>query len=399
MRLLFLQGPPGPLFLMLAERLLARGAVVHRINLSGGDQYDWSGAAHGYRGTLSDWPAFLNRFLADHEITDIVLFGDCRAYHEEARRLGALRGIDVHVLEEGYIRPNYMTFELGGVNANSSLPADPAWYLAQAITLPPIPPAPPVTASFARRARDSFWYYAHVSLRFWRFPHYHSHRSSNIFMEMFGWGWRLLRQKARRRAAARTIAELAGRSVFLFPLQLGTDFQIRRHSPFADMHSATRFVVRSFAEHAPRDACLLLKVHPLDVGSTNWGAARRRWAHEFGLGERLRLIDGGDLEALINGSVGVVSVNSTSATFALALGKPVCVVGQAMFNMRGLTHQGHVDTFWRAPAPPDPRLWEAFQRVLADCCLVRGGLASKSAVATLLDGLVERLTAPPIKDR
>ena len=40
---LFLQGPPGPLFRRLGERLSERGVSVYRINLSGGDLRDWPG--------------------------------------------------------------------------------------------------------------------------------------------------------------------------------------------------------------------------------------------------------------------------------------------------------------------------------------------------------------------
>ena len=39
---LFLQGPPGPFFRLLADALREHGLGVHRINLSGGDRYDWS---------------------------------------------------------------------------------------------------------------------------------------------------------------------------------------------------------------------------------------------------------------------------------------------------------------------------------------------------------------------
>jgi capsular polysaccharide export protein len=88
---------------------------------------------------------------------------------------------------------------------------------------------------------------------------------------------------------------------------------------------------------------------------------------------------------------GLVCVNSTSATLALAKGTPVCTIGEAIYDMPGLTHQGHLDTFWTKPTPPEPGLYRDFRRVLVDRCLVRGGLASESAVATLVEGLAQRL--------
>jgi capsular polysaccharide export protein len=59
--------------------------------------------------------------------------------------------------------------------------------------------------------------------------------------------------------------------------------------------------------------------------------------------------------------------------------------------MEGLTHCGHVDDFWSHPAAPEPGLYEAFRKVLVDRCLVRGGLASESAVQTLVAGMLKRL--------
>jgi capsular polysaccharide export protein len=40
---------------------------------------------------------------------------------------------------------------------------------------------------------------------------------------------------------------------------------------------------------------------------------------------------------------------------------------------------------------PEAGLYEAFRRVLVDRCLVRGGLASESAVSTLIESIIERL--------
>ena len=95
----------------------------------------------------------------------------------------------------------------------------------------------------------------------------------------------------------------------------------------------------------------------------------------------------------------MVCVNSTSATLALAAGSPVCALGEAIYNMPGLTFTGHVDEFWGNPVPPEPGLYGAFRRVLVDRCLVRGGLASESAVATLVKGMADKLCSSALSDR
>ncbi|GAA4741860.1 capsule biosynthesis protein [Sphingomonas daechungensis] len=387
----FLQGPPGPFFQLLGAEMAKQGAEVHRINLSGGDALDWPEGAVNFRGRFSEWPVFFDDFLRRNGITDLLLYGDCRPYHLAAHGVAALRDVRTHVLEEGYLRPHWMTLEREGVNARSPLSRDKSWFFREAATLPPEPDLPPVTASFKRRARDSYWYYHHVLQRRFSFPHYRSHRSTPILKEGFGWLWKFWREKRASRHATQVLGELEGQPKFLLPLQLSGDFQIRAHSPFPDMQSAASYVVESFAANAPEDVHLLLKAHPLDCSFYNWSRFVGEHGRRLGLENRLHFVDGGDLEKMARQSRGLVCVNSTSATLALSNDVPVCTVGEAIYDLPGLTHQEHLDTFWSRPTTPEPGLYEAFRRVLVDRCLVRGGLASESAVDTLIQSMVERL--------
>jgi capsular polysaccharide export protein len=379
------------LFQQLGAAIADTGISVYRINLSGGDRYNWPDGAIDFRGRFSDWPVFFDKFLREHRITDLVLFGDCRPYHVSAHGMAELRGVRTHVLEEGYLRPDWMTFELEGVNARSTLSRDKTWFRKEAMRLPAELPLAPITASFARRARDSYWHFHHVLDGRFRYPHYRSHRSGSILMEGFGWLWRFARSGVRERAAASKLRKLDGKPLFVLPLQLSGDYQIRAHSPFPDMQSAATYVIESFAAYAAPEDHLLLKAHPLDSSFFDWGKFVRRQAIRAGLADRLHFIDGGDLEPLVKAARGLVCVNSTSATLALAAGTPVCTVGEAIYDMPGLTHQQHLDRFWADPTPPEPGLYPAFRRVLVDRCLVRGGLASESAVTTLIASILERL--------
>jgi capsular polysaccharide export protein len=387
---LFLQGPPGPLFRRLGEQMRRRGIGVHRINLSGGDRLDWPDGAVDFKGRFAEWAVFLDSFLRENGVTDLLLYGDCRPYHVTAHGIAAARDVRIHVLEEGYIRPDWMTLEPEGVNARSTLSRDKNWFRAEARRLPPEPELAPITASFKRRARDSYWYYHYVILgRLW-YPHYRSHRSTPILKEGFGWLWKFWREKKAARRTAEVLRGLEGKPMFLLPLQLSGDYQIRAHSPFPDMQGAATYAIQSFATNAPSDVHLLLKSHPLDCSFFDWRYFVQKHARRLGLEGRLHFADGGDLDAMVRAARGLVCVNSTSATLALANGTPVCTLGEAIYDLPGLTHQGHVDSFWTRPTPPEPGLFEAFRRVLVDRCLVRGGLASESAVSVLIDSILER---------
>ena len=401
-RFLFLQGPPGPFFYHLAQTLGQRGQEVRRIHLNGGDQHDWPGAitdasgshrATSYRGTQEGWPLFIDRYLRRNGITDLVLFGDCRPMHMTAHQMARLNGVRVHVFEEGYIRPNWLTLEREGVNGHSPLPRRPQDILAAARGLPSPPPMPPIGASLGRRVRDTWGYFGHMMLGAvtLRYPFYRSHRPGSIMMEGMGWIAKYLMRTRQSAKAEIALKSLEGRSYFLFPLQLSSDYQIRVHSPFSSMRQAADYVLASFAAHAPADVSLVIKEHPLDATLGGWGAYVRDRARALGLGDRLIHLAGGDLNTLAQGARAMVVVNSTSATFALAAGIPVKALGRAVYAIPGITDEQPLAQFWAHPFPPDGALYNAFCRVLHRHCLVRGGLASESATRILIANAVERL--------
>ncbi len=388
---LFLQGPPGPFFWQLAERLRSLECGIFRINLNGGDAADWPGDATDYRGSRKRWTLFIDRFLSDNAITDVVLFGDCRPLHMAAHRMAQLRKIDVHVFEEGYIRPDWLTLEPSGVNGNSSLPRDPNWYLKEARSLPRLPDRPSITASFNRRARDAWRYYSRTWLSRPFYPFYNSHRKGSVVLEGFGWLYKFTRERSDARHAEKVMAQLQDTPYFLFPLQLSTDFQIREHSPFVDMEEAIEYVLYSFARRAPANARLLIKEHPLDSRFLHWAGRIERLARKAGIVDRVLHIAGGELSDLTADARGMVTVNSTSATLALAAGIPTMALGKAIYNIPELTHQGRLDDFWVRGQAPNGAVYDAFRRVLYDRCLIYGGLASETATSILIDSAIERL--------
>lgn len=388
---LFLQGPPGPLLHQLATAMREQGLKVERINICAGDEVDWPEPATNFRGRFRDWPCFFDNFLREHQITDILLFGDCRPYHVSARRVAALRGVRTYVLEEGYLRPHWMTLELDGVNGYSRLTRNKEWVIEQAKALPPEPYLPPITASFSRRVRDTARHYIAVHAGRFAYPHYRTHRPGSALMEALGWGVKYLARGLRERQSHQVLEGLKDKRFFLLPLQLSGDYQIRNHSPFPDMLAAASYVMESFARHAPDDAHLLIKKHPFDTSLLNWRRYVDRRARSLGIRSRVHFIDGGQLDQLAADAAGMVCVNSTSATLALAAGRPVCTLGEAIYNVPGLTFERHLDEFWTRPIPPEPGLYGAFRRVLVDRCLVRGGIASESAVQTLIGSMLERL--------
>lgn len=387
---LFLQGPPGPFFRQLGDALRCAGHAVLRVNFNGGDRLDWRAPAIHFRQGAEAWPDAVETLIQRHKVTDLVLFGDCRPLHRAAISVAAEHRVTVHVFEEGYVRPDWVTLEQNGVNGHSPLPRDAEYYCRTAIRLAPVPALPPVPASFTQRAREAFAYYGASTALALRFRHYRSHRPFRVPVEAAGWLRRFARHPLARWRSRRVRRALAA-SYFAVPLQLDSDYQLRVHSPFEGMESAIGAILASFAAHAPAGPMLVFKEHPLDNGLHNW----RKWigarAAELGIADRVRYLEHADIAPLVAHAQGVVTVNSTTGTLALAAGVPVKVLGRAVYDVPGITHQGPLDGFWAAPGQPQVEIFAAFRRVLAHHCLLRGGFSSREGRALLIEPAVTRM--------
>jgi capsular polysaccharide export protein len=397
---LFLQGLASWFFDRLGRALMARDHRVHRVNFNGGDQAFWHlPRAVDFCRREHEWPEFLGQLIVERSLSDIILFGDCRPLHRAAIRVAQKRGLRVYVVEEGYLRPDWITFEEGGVNGYSSLPRDPAWYREQARLLPPWRDPPEFGGSFRRRAIEDISYNMASKMRARRFPHYATHRPYHQLIEYAGWMRRLALKRGAERKAAATIQDLQKDPdpLFLFPLQLDCDYQMRVHSRFGGMQLAIEHVLNSFAHNAADHARLVVKLHPLDSGVIDWQAITCHVAAELGLADRVVVVDGGDLDKLLARCRAAVTVNSTVGCQALARGVPVMALGEAIYDIAGLTQQGELDEFWNAPTPPDPDLFDAFRRVLVARCLIPGSFFSEAGLRSAVEAAVNRLEAVQAK--
>ncbi len=396
---LLLQGLMGPFFRELGKGLIARGHNVLKVNFNGGDRAYWR-LPNGidYRGSLAEWPEAFAGLLTKHQISDVILFGDCRDHHLSAVEICRARNIAIWVFEEGYIRPDWVTLENGGVNGHSQLSRDPEWYRARAADLPPLTQHQKVPSSFRTRAVQGLWYNVADVLTRWRYPGWKTHRPWHPLVEGVGWARKLVRRDERSQQGAQLLAQLKEQRTryFLFPLQLDSDAQIRLHSPFAGMIEAIKLVLQSFAEHAPPDVRLVVKEHPLDNGVRDWQLETADLAQRFGIADRVDYLAWGDIEAIAEEALGMVTVNSTSGTLALAKGVPVIVLGKAVYNLPDLTFQDDLSRFWNHPSPPDSATFAAFNRVLIDECLIPGGFFSDEALTKVVSHAIARFERCPL---
>lgn len=391
---LFLQGPISPFFTQIGNGLASLGHHVHCINLSIGDQLFWRrpGATH-YRGRLQDWPAFIEAFLDKHQITDLVLLGEQRDYHKQAIAAAKTRGIHVTVTDFGYLRPDWITLERDGMSGNSCFPRDPAVIRALADKLPAADLSRKFTDSFFRMAIwDVVYHIANVLFR-WFFPHYRTHKMQPLPLIYLGTGWRMLKEKLLRKRTHHAISALTNNHprYFVHPLQLAYDFQLRAYSNYPDQGDSIKEVVTSFAAKAPPDTHLIIKVHPMDTGLRDWNKLIQKIASLQGVADRVHYLDGGNLDHLCETALGMVTINSTSGLRALQLDCPVKTLGQAIFDVPGLTFQGSLDAFWSDGTPPDKPLRDDYIKLMAASIQIRGVFYNQPGLDNAVAAAVDRL--------
>ncbi|WP_165837705.1 capsule biosynthesis protein [Zavarzinia aquatilis] len=393
---LFLQGPLGPFFRRLGKALKRRGHRVVRVNFNGGDIYDWPWPDTClYRGDEQGFPAWIVDLARNRQVTDVVLIGDCRPLHAGA--CAALKlwrpDIRLHVFEEGYLRPDNITLEFDGVNARSSLPTDPETILSapeareEIVHSLPVGPQTFIMGWRATVAYFSFFLFG------WLFRNYRHHRESGPLAEWWFWVTRLLGRRARLARVAREEEVLLAsrRPFYLALMQLNADKQILFHSPFTCVRDFMAATIRSFADHAPTDTLLVFKGHPLDNGQTPHARDLHALASAAGVAGRVLFLDGGNLIELIGASRGVITVNSTAGISALHRRAPLVVLGRAIYDMPGLTHQAGLDRFWTAPERPRRDLYMAWRQVVAARSQINGGFYNARGMALALPRAVERL--------
>lgn len=393
---LFLQGPHGPFFKLLGKMLYGMGYGVYKINLNGGDFIDWPFFnSFSYKHHPSMWPDWIKNFATQHKITDVLLYGDCRQFHKAA--INELRriGVKIHVFEEGYIRPNWVTYEFGGVNAHSQVRRDVENIVIDKRYSKPADhlPAIEIKSQTKYLLRYTLRYYLFKWLVVWLYPFYRSHRPVNSLHEALLWVRRLIKIKLSKDKVAAYSRTLVAHKhkYYLFLMQLSSDFQIREHSSFKSMEQALMTVIYSFISKARKDTILVLKNHPFDNGQNNYAKLIKRVAKEFSIEDRLIFLDGGNLPELLDDSLAVITVNSTAGLQAIHHGKPLKILGNAIYDHPTMVNQCDLDSFWNNYHTPDMQSYKRFRNYLLKNNQINGSFYTTKGIKLLLKELRQKI--------
>jgi capsular polysaccharide export protein len=394
---LFLQGPHGPYFAQLARMLRAAGARTWRVGFNRGDRAFWPNRASyiPFTDPQDDWPARFAEIVAEKGVTDIVLYGDTRFIHAEAVRIARDLGLGVHVFEEGYLRPYWVTYERGGSNGNSRLMemaiGEMQTVLADAER--DIPEAPAHWGDMRHHIFYGALYHWFVMFANRPYRGFRPHRAIPVTKEFELYLRRLLLMPAH--AGDRWLSTLriktGGFPYHLVLLQLEHDSSFQMHSPFSTMTEFLAQVIEGFAAGAARHHHLVFKAHPLEDGRVPLRHEVRRLARAAGVSGRVHYVRGGKLARLLDHARSAVTVNSTAAQQVLWRGLPIKTFGHAVYAKPEFVSTQPLEAFFAQPSRPDTRAYRDYRHYLLETSQVAGGFYSARGRRQLLRQVVDMM--------
>ena len=392
---LFVGAPFGPFFRTLAHEVERRGGKVWRVVSHGGEVLDTPRRCRiFYRGGRDNWPTFVRQTLFKRGIDAVVTFNDTLPRNRAALQVAELLGRHSFVLENGYLRPHWVTLERDGVNGFSRLPRDPSAYLDPVFR----DAEQELHQNFEARLRP------HVKNAIRHFAaavaaapllgfdaRYYGH---SVFRQAAGYvgeyAWRLTHDERGKLDAVTALRE-QGRKVFLCLMQKPGDGQLVVHSRHGGNEAFLKEVLTSFGAHAPNEAILVIKQHPLDYAIERSFAVAERTARELGIEKRVFYLRKTSIDRIMPLAFGVLTINSTGGLATIIEEKPVICLGRSFYAIEGLTFQGPVDAFWTEAERPDPMLVRGFVAFLKATSQINGGFHTRQALALLTPRLAERL--------
>lgn len=396
-RFLFLQGPHGPFFHQLAQMLRRANCEVWRVGFNAGDQAFWRDQSSyiAFTDPQDHWPARLETLIGDLRITDLALYGDTRPIHRDAIAIAKKAGLRIHVFEEGYLRPYWITYERDGSNGHSRLMSvDLAQiYKAQNRVNPEMAEPPAHWGDMRQHVFYGALY--HWFVLFWnlRYRHFTPHRRTPLWRETLSYTARLLLMPvfALERALATRTIRTGGFPFHIALLQLEHDANFQTHSPFAHQQDFIAAVIEGFAAGAPPHHHLVFKAHPLDPVHF---ATRRRvsaTARSAGVADRVHFVRGGKLAQLLDPARSAVTVNSTAGQQALWRAIPLKLFGEAVYDKPEFTSDQPLARFYHNPTRPDLEAYHHFRAFLLASSQVTGGFYSRSGRRQLLRQVVDMM--------
>lgn len=393
-RILFVSAPFGPFFKEFSANLERNGFFVWRMVFEGGDLVETPSRNRVmFSGSDEAWAIFVRRFMITHKIDQVVTFNDTLPRNAIALAVAKKIGVRRYVIENGYLRPYWVTFERDGVNGFSNLPRELNFYLNCDVKAPEY-------QAFASRLRphvvNTVKHFFAAALFSPALPFNPSYYGDSILVQMRGyvreWFWRSFHDE-QPMVKAITRHKSTGGKIFVCFMQKPGDSQLVVHSEYGGNVRFLTEVLVSFKRNRSPDSIIVIKQHPLDYGVEQSSDLVKALVRGLALEGKVFYLRKTSIDVVMPLADAVLTVNSTAGLASIAEGLPVACLGNAFYDIPGLTFDGSMDSFWKNPVRPLPEAVAGFLSYLKGTTQFNGGFHSKPARKLLISSLTAALKA------
>lgn len=397
--ILLLGGPVGPFFANLARVLRGRGFVVERCLFNPGDRL------FGLGGALALSTGDVDAQLGAPPWNAAIVFGVDRYRHKVFFDALRARNVPVLCLEEGYIRPGFVTCEWNGSHCHSPLRMRPNLERRDHLDLSDVLEPDEGCCHALRQALFAIaqivWLRALIPIMGGTW-----HRKRGLATEALCWplGW--MRRALHRRSDAHVLMKLvkAGTPYRVVALQVHDDANLVANGGGWRVETMIKALLAAFSRHAPPEEHLLFKIHPLDAGHLDHRSIVADSVSGHVIANRVHVACDVPLGEAVKASCGLITVNSTSGLSGLHHSVQTDILGHAFYEGNGLArHCRDLTKIWTTPHSPDPRSVASLRMRIYTHAIVPGSFYGAGAMERLVQRVASRLVTgmlpPPIMER
>jgi len=373
---LFLMGPIGTFFSRLSNYLEENNVRTYKISFPLYEYGFPKSRLIKFHQDIYLFKNYLKKILIEKEIKHIFMYGNVLIPHRQALVLiEELKKEDIyvksHIFELGYLRPNFVTLESNGINYNSSFIKNREFYLKQDSYK-----FFPIAKKHARFRIRKIWKtisFINHSFKNYKIvdkehklqpkPIYIWYQIKGFFLKYY---FRINEYKIKKKCFVED-------KFFIVILQVSTDSQITEGSNIKDNKQFIYKVIKDFAI-ASQNINLVFKHHPRDRGYTNYSNLIEKFSKEFHVHKKVFYIHDLFLSKLFQNPncKGTVLINSTVGYQSLYHSVPLKSLGITPYNIRGLSDQRDLISFFKNPSTVDRLLFNKFYKYILENSQING---------------------------
>lgn len=373
---LFLVGPIGTFFARLSNYFEENNIRTYKISFPLYEYGFPKSRLIKFHKDIFLFKNYLKKILIEKEIKHIFMYGNVLIPHQQTLDLlEELKKEDIninsHIFELGYLRPNFVTLENKGINYNSDFIKSREFYINQ--NSYKVFPTPRKHARFRIRKIWKTVTFINHSFKNYKIvngehklqpkPIYIWFQIKGFFLKYF---FRLTEYKLKQKC-------FFEKKFFIVILQVSTDSQLTEGSDIKNNEKFIYKVIKDFAK-ANVDNYLVFKHHPRDRGYTNYSNQIKKISKKFGLNKKVFYIHDYFLSKLFQNSncKGTVLINSTVGYQSLYHSIPLKSLGIAPYNIKGLSDQRNLTSFFKNTSTVDRLLFKKFYRYILENSQING---------------------------